>query len=142
MRRNPGTNCPPARQAWTKQHKMAGSAVFVQHLVHTIEAGAASRWIRRTFVAVVVFTVAVIFLYNFKGLATSQAMDQAQIGRSIARFHGWKTNYARPLAIGQLQGHGKNVPARVWTDVYHAPLPPLVDAIALFPVRSHLQFSQ
>ncbi len=120
---------------------MPGSAEFVQRVVHTIEAGAASRWLRRSFILVVLFAIAIIFLYNFRGLATSQAMDQAQIGRSIASFHGWKTNYARPAAIGQLRRHGRNVSTAIWSDVYSAPLPPLVDAIALFPLRSHLQFS-
>ena len=120
---------------------MPGSAELVQRVVHTIEAGAASKWLRRSFVLVIVFTISVLFLYNFRGLATAQAMDQAQIGRSIAFFHGWKTNYARPLAISQLQSHGRNVPSALWTDVYNAPLPPLADAIALFPVRSHLHFA-
>ena len=83
---------------------MPGSAELVQRLVHAIEAGAASKWLRRSFVLVIVFAISVLFLYNFRGLATSQAMDQAQIGRSIAFFHGWKTSYARPLAISQLQG--------------------------------------
>ena len=120
---------------------MPGSAELVQRVVHTIEAGAASKWLRRSFVLVIVFTISVLFLYNFRGLATAQAMDQAQIGRSIAFFHGWKTNYARPLAISQLQSHGRNVPGALWTDVYNAPLPPLADAIALLPVRSHLHFA-
>lgn len=120
---------------------MPGSAEFVQRVVHAIEAGAASRWLRRSFILVVIFAIAVIFLYNFRGLANSQAMDQAQIGRSLAFFHGWKTNYVRPLAIGQLQSHGRDIHTAIWTDVYNAPLPPLVDAIVLFPVRSHLNFS-
>lgn len=121
---------------------MPGSAELVQRVVHTIEAGAASAWLRRSFVFVIIFAVAVIFLYNFRGLATAQAMDQAQIGRSIAFFHGWKTGYARPLAISQLQRHGRNVPTALWTDVYNAPLPPLVDAMVLLPIRSHLKFEQ
>lgn len=117
---------------------MPGSADFVQRLVHTIDAGSGSVWIRRGLAAVGVMAMAVIYMYNFRGLATSQAMDQAQIGRSLASGQGWHTNYARPRAIGQLKEHGKNVAQRLWVDTANAPLPPLVDAIALFPVKSHL----
>ena len=38
-------------------------------------------------------------------------MDQAQIGREIASGQGWRTNFIRPRAIGQLQSHGKDVAA-------------------------------
>jgi hypothetical protein len=120
---------------------MPGSAEFVQRAVHAIEAGAASVWVRRGLAVAGVLAIAVIFMYNFRGLATSQAMDQAQIGRSIARGQGWHTNYIRPRAIGQLQSHGKDVTSRVWTDTYSAPLPPLVDAIALLPVKKHWKIS-
>src|SRR6185436_2539358 len=76
------------------------------------------------------------FIHEFQGLATSQAMDQAQIGRQIASGHGWRTNVIRPRAIGQLQSHGKDVPQKIWYDTFNAPLPPLIDAIALLPVKS------
>jgi hypothetical protein len=121
---------------------MPGSAEFVQRMVHAIDAGPAAAWIRRGLALVGIIAIAVIFMYNFRGLATSQAMDQAQIGRSLATGHGWHSNYARPVAIGQLQSHGKNVAQRIWTDTANAPLPPLVDAIALFPIKSHLKPQQ
>jgi 4-amino-4-deoxy-L-arabinose transferase-like glycosyltransferase len=116
---------------------MPGSADFVQGLVHAIEAGGLAVWIRRTLLAVVVVTVALIYMYSFRGLATSQAIDQAQIGRSIASGHGWRTDFVRPRALGQLQAHGKNI-GRVWLDTYNAPLPPFINAIALFPIKSRL----
>ncbi|MGI8957964.1 MAG: ArnT family glycosyltransferase [Chthoniobacterales bacterium] len=118
---------------------MPGSADAVQRLVHTLEAGWAVAWMRRALALALVVGLAVFFLlYEFHGLATSQAMDQAQIGREMLHGHLWKTKFARPLALGQLQRHGKNGAAKIWTDTYNAPLPPLVDAIALLPVRSHL----
>jgi len=93
---------------------------------------------RRGLIAAVIAVIALFYLtHEFRGLATSQAMDQAQIGREIARGHGWRTNFARPRAIGQLLAHGKNVPEKVWIDTYNAPLPPLVNAFALFPIKSH-----
>jgi hypothetical protein len=117
---------------------MAGSAEVVQRFVHTVETGAVALWIRRTLAAVGLFAVALLYMFHFRGLATSQAMDQAQIGRSIASGHGWHTNFARPRAIGQLEAHGKDVHRRLWIDTYNAPLPPLFDAVALLPLRSHL----
>jgi hypothetical protein len=120
---------------------MAGSAELIQRAVHTLEAGALAVWVRRSLVVVAIIGLAFYYFYHFRGLATSQAMDQAQIGRSIASGHGWRTNFVRPLAIGQLQANHKNVGQKIWTDTYNAPLPPLVDAIALWPLKSHLQMS-
>jgi 4-amino-4-deoxy-L-arabinose transferase-like glycosyltransferase len=118
---------------------MPGSADFVQRFVHTLEAGSAAPWIRRALAVIGILAIALTYMYHFRGLATSQAMDQAQIGRSIASGHGWHTNFARPAAIGQLQARGKDIKRALWVDTYQAPLPPLVDAIALFPLKSRLQ---
>ncbi len=117
---------------------MPGSAEFVQRVVHALEAGSLAAWLRRGLVAVTIIAIAGFHLWSshFRGLATSQAMDQAQIGRAIASGHGWRTNVIRPRAVAQLQAHGKDI-QKISLDTYHAPLPPLVDAIALWPVKSH-----
>src|SRR5438128_6890836 len=116
---------------------MPGSAEFIQRAVHALEAGALAVWVRRSLVALAVIALAIYYFYDFRGLATSQAMDQAQIGRSIASGQGWRTNFVRPRAVGQLQANGKDVVKQIWYDTYNAPLPPLVDAIALLPVKTH-----
>jgi hypothetical protein len=117
---------------------MPGSADSVQRLVHALEAGGAAVWVRRSLAVLVIVGLALFyFMHEFRGLATSQAMDQAQIGRHIASGHGWRTNLIRPRAIGQLQNKGKDVMQKIWYDTYNAPLPPLVNAVALFPVKSH-----
>ncbi len=120
---------------------MPGAADFIQRSVHALEAGGLVVWIRRGLVALAIITLAIIYMYNFRGLATSQAMDQAQIGRHIASGRGWMTEVVRPRAVAQLQAHGRNVPQTIWFDTYNAPLPPLVDAIALLPVKSHWQMT-
>ena len=120
---------------------MPGSAEFIQRAVHALEAGALAVWVRRSLVALAVIALAIYYFYDFRGLATSQAMDQAQIGRAIASGHGWRTNVVRPRAIGQLQANGKNVAQKIWSDTYNAPLPPLVDALALWPIKSHWQMT-
>lgn len=95
-------------------------------------------WIKRGLAVLVVFLIALFyFMHEFRGLATAQAMDQAQIGRNIASGLGWRTNLVRPLAVGQLQAHHKIVAERIWYDTYNAPLPPLVNAISLRPIKSH-----
>ena len=116
---------------------MPGSEEFIQSAVHALEAGGLAVWIRRGAVALGIIAIAGIYLFQFRGLSTSQGMDQAQIGRAIASGEGWKTKVARPRAIGQLQTHGKSIPDRIWTDTYNAPLPPFVDAVALLVVKPY-----
>jgi hypothetical protein len=118
---------------------MPGVEELVQRTVHALEAGHLSVWIRRGLISASIVALAVYYLWpgHFRGLAASQAMDQAQIGRAIASGQGFHTNFVRPRAIGQLQARGKNVAQQIWYDTYNAPLPPLVDAIALLPVKGH-----
>jgi hypothetical protein len=120
---------------------MPGSADFVQRMVHMLEAGDLAVWVKRSLAVIAIIALALFYMSHFRGLATAQAMDQAQIGREIASGHGWRTNFIRPRALGMLLSHGKNVQQKIWYDTYNAPLPPLVDAVALFPLRSHLKMT-
>src|SRR5438067_3032416 len=123
-------------QSRLSPHQMPGSEEFIQSAVHALEAGGLAVWVKRGAVALGIVAIVVLHFYQFRGLSTSQAMDQAQIGRAIASGEGWSTKMARPLAIGQLQANGKDVPKNIWLDTYNAPLPPFVDAIALLPVKA------
>lgn len=117
---------------------MPGAADLIQRTVHALEEGGTAIWIRRVLALLMVAGLALFyFMHEFRGLATSQAMDQAQIGRNLASHQGWRTNFIRPRAVGQLQAHGKNVAQRIWSDTYNAPLPSVVNAISLWPIRSH-----
>jgi 4-amino-4-deoxy-L-arabinose transferase-like glycosyltransferase len=90
----------------------------------------------------VIAGIAVFYmLHEFSGLATSQAMDQAQIARNIASGQFWRTDFIRPRAVGQLQQAGKNVAQRIWYDTYNAPLPPLVNAFVLRPIKAYWKMS-
>jgi hypothetical protein len=115
---------------------MPGSEEFVQSAVHALEAGGVAVWVKRGAVALGIIALIVLHFYQFRGLSTSVGMDQAQIGRAIASGEGWSTKMARPLAVGQLQAHGKDVARNIWFDTYNAPLPPLVNAIALVPAKA------
>ena len=114
---------------------MPGAADFVQKAVHTLETGKMAVWVKAALAILAIATLGVYHLYYFRGLATWQAMDQAQIGRNIASLHGWKTNLIRPRAVGQLAANHKS-PQNMVHDTYEAPLPPLVDAVALRAVRA------
>lgn len=121
---------------------MPGPADFIQRTIHTLETGVPAVWIKRFLILVVVVGLGLTyFMREFRGLATSQAMDQAQIARNIARGEFWKTNVIRPRAIGQLQARGKNVPQQIVHDTYHAPLPPFINAFALYPVKASWKMS-
>src|SRR5205085_8532873 len=116
---------------------MPGSEEFIQSAVHALEAGGLAVWVKRGALALGIIAIVVLHFYEFRGLSTSQGMDQAQIGRAIASGEGWSTKMARPLAVGQLQAHGKDVSRNIWVDTYNAPLPPLINAIALLPATAH-----
>src|SRR5438552_1814587 len=90
------------RPVQTRKKNMPSSEELVQRAVHSLEVGESAVWVKRGLVAIMIVALATIYLYHFRGLATSQAMDQAQIGRAIASGHGWRTNFIRPRAIGQL----------------------------------------
>jgi len=120
---------------------MPGSEEFVQSAVHALEAGGLVVWVKRGVIALGIIAIVVLHFYQFRGLATSQGMDQAQIGRAIASGEGWRTKMVRPLAVGQLQAHSKDVAVNIWSDTYNAPLPPFVDAIALLAVKPYWQMN-
>ena len=116
---------------------------LIQHAVHSVDTGRIAGWLRRGLVAAAIVGLGLFYLlHEFRGIATSQAMDQAQIGREIIRGNGWSTKFVRPLAVGELKRHGKNVAETIGLDTYHAPIPPLVDALALqVPVRASLDMA-
>ncbi len=63
----------------------------------------------------------------FRGLDTPQAMEQAQIGREIARGNGAVTKCIRPLAYYEAEKANDGAVAFTgFKDTYHAPLNPLI----------------
>lgn len=78
------------------------------------------------FVTVIGLAVISIF-FTFKGLSSPRAMEQAQIGREIARGNGYTTKVIRPVSIWQMEKNNKDIPNfQKFPDTYHAPLNPLV----------------
>ncbi|MEP4077036.1 ArnT family glycosyltransferase [Haloferula sp.] len=84
--------------------------------------------VRRILYFVVLVCLTLIhLLVLFRGLGTEQAMDQAQLGRQVARGEGLTTKNIRPLEhhLAELQAES-TVPFTGLRDTYHAPLNPLV----------------
>ena len=108
------------------------SSSGVQEFIHSLEQGRLAPLIRGLVIAVVIVAVALAFLgWKFRGFLAPEAMDQAQVAREISRGHGWSTQFIRPLAVWQLEKNGGPLPKINFPDTYNAPLPPLVDAIAV-----------
>ena len=92
-----------------------------------------AKLIRRAifFVLLAGFAILSIFV-TFKGLSAPRGMEQAQIGREIARGNGYSTKVIRPVAIAQMEKANDTVPTlENFPDTYHAPLNPCVNAAVL-----------
>ena len=79
--------------------------------------------------------------FQFRGLSSSTAMDQAQIARHLAEGKGFSSGYIRPLAIWQLESSGKPIPDGPFPDFFHAPLNPLLNSVALKLVQPYWKLS-
>ena len=108
----------------------------VQELVHQIELGKLKTVVLRAiFFAAVAGLAALYLFYDFRGLDTETAMDQAQIGRQIAGGAGYSTLYIRPLALWQFLGHSGQLPSGSFPDTYNFPLNPAINAVLLRPIK-------
>lgn len=68
----------------------------------------------------------------FSGLSSPHAMDQAQIGREIARGNGFSTQFIRPISYAQTEKKAQHIVSlKLFPDTYHSPLNPLVNAAIL-----------
>ena len=114
---------------------------MVQMLIHKLEVGAGSRYLR--YFALVVGILTLAFLYDlraYRNLATPEAMDAAQLARNISEGKGYKTLFLRPFSLDLVQRHeaashagdGPNAPtdlARIKTahpDISNPPVYPLL----------------
>lgn len=84
--------------------------------------------IRRLLFFVLLFALVFFYLIlTFKGLTEPRGMEQAQIGREIARGNNATTKVIRPAAIWQAQkNENSNIELDAFYDTYHSPLNPFV----------------
>lgn len=70
--------------------------------------------------------------FTFRGLSSPRGMEQAQIGREIARGNGYSTKVIRPLTLWQMERTEHDTPSLShFPETYHAPLNPYVYAAVL-----------
>jgi hypothetical protein len=114
----------------------------LQESVRDIDDGKTAKVFKIGMIAVILIGLAALYLLvQFKGLNTEAAMDQAQIARSLVSKEGFSTRYIRPLAIRVLSDQGKPTDQENFPEFYNAPLMPLLEAAALWPVKSHFKMS-
>src|SRR5579863_5417296 len=81
---------------------------LIQLLIHKLEVGAGSRYLR--VVALVLGVVALAFLYDiraYRNLAAPEAMDAAQLARNVSEGRGYTTLFLRPFSLYLVQNHNQ-----------------------------------
>lgn len=89
--------------------------------------------IRRLLFFILLFSLVFFYLVlSFKGLTNSRGIEQAQIGREIARGNDFTTKMIRPAAIWQAERTDGRIPSLdQFYDSYHSPLNPFLNAAVL-----------
>ena len=70
-------------------------------------------------------------ILSFKGLTSEKGIEQAQIGREIARGKNATTKVIRGAAVWQAQQAEKDIDLSAFHDTYHSPLHPYIIAAVL-----------
>ena len=84
------------------------SSQFIQMLIHKLEVGAGSRYLR--ILALGLGVVALAFLYDiraYRNLAAPEAMDAAQLARNLSEGKGYTTLFIRPFSLYLVQNHNQ-----------------------------------
>jgi len=89
--------------------------------------------IRRLLFFILLFGLVFFYLVlSFKGLTSAKGMEQAQLGREIARGNDYTTKMIRPAAIWQVNKNAENsgnadtIEFDAFFDTYNAPLQPFI----------------
>jgi hypothetical protein len=98
-------------------------------IVYSIDTGTGLKIIRVTLY--VLFLLIIVMLYTatqFRGLASAEAMDYAQLGRNISLNNGMVTKCIRPVSMWKVASRNPAENAQIGghPDLYHAPAYPLV----------------
>jgi hypothetical protein len=84
------------------------SSQLIQMLIHKLEVGAGSRYLR--IVALALGVIALAFLYDiraYRNLAAPEAMDAAQLARNISEGKGYTTLFLRPFSLYLVQNYNQ-----------------------------------
>lgn len=104
--------------------------------------------IRRVLFLLLLLGLGVYHLFfAFNGLTSARGIDQAQIAREISRQSTFNTKFLRPLSIQQVNQHREReeldglASPTAFTDVFHAPLNPLLNSVALGMFKGQWAFA-
>jgi hypothetical protein len=108
-----------------------------QELIHWLEHGRGARWMLRAIVVVGALLLTTLYSWNqFHGIPTEFVMQQAVLGRQLARGEGFTTlvNYPQTYAVQDARGLAFDE-RKPYPELYHAPLYPMVlaGAFAVMP---------
>ena len=79
---------------------------LIQRLIHILEAGAGSRYLRAFVLGLAVVGLALVYdLRAYRNFGTQEAMDSAQLARNIADGKGYTTLFIRPFSLYLVQRH-------------------------------------
>ncbi len=81
---------------------------LIQRLIHMLEVGAGSRYLRAFVLGLAV--VGLAFVYDLcvcRNFAAQEAMDSAQLARNIAEGKGYTTLFVRPFSLYLVQSHNE-----------------------------------
>jgi hypothetical protein len=81
---------------------------LIQMLIHKLEVGAGSRYLR--IIALALGVIGLAFLYDiraYQNLATPEAMDAAQLARNLSEGKGYTTQFLRPFSLFLVQNHNQ-----------------------------------
>jgi hypothetical protein len=84
------------------------SSQLIQMLIHKLEVGTGSRYLRM--IALAMGVVALAFLYDiraYRNLSAPEAMDAAQLARNISEGKGYTTLFIRPFSLYLVQNHNQ-----------------------------------
>jgi 4-amino-4-deoxy-L-arabinose transferase-like glycosyltransferase len=77
---------------------------LIQMLIHKLEVGAGSRYLRIFALALGVVVLALVYdIRAYRNLAAPEAMDAAQVARNLAEGKGYTTLFVRPFSLYLLQ---------------------------------------
>src|ERR1022692_4273359 len=81
---------------------------LIQRLIHMLEVGAVSRYLRIFAFALGVISLAIRYDFNaYRNLAAPEAMDAAQLARNISEGKGYTTLLIRPFSLYLVQRHNE-----------------------------------
>jgi len=80
----------------------------VQGVIHRLEVGAGSRYLRVALTLLAVLLLAGLYdLLCFRNLSTEEAMDSAQLARNLAQGKSYTTQFVRPFSLYLFSRHYK-----------------------------------